>query len=127
MRHLLLSLSLLGGASWAQQDNAVLQEPPQAAVFHVEPSDFQAMRKVQTRLESAGLAAHVLLCEQGGYIVCLPVQSLPSDAYESWSREIERGIAGEGLQVYAKPGAAVTELAQNCDQLLKAFLELQTR
>lgn len=85
------------------------------------------MRKVQARLEGVGLAAHALLCERGGYIVCLPAQSLSSEAYKTWSSEVERVLAEEGLRAYSKPGAAVTELAQNCDQLLKALLELQTR
>ena len=127
MRCLLLPLSLLGGVLWAQQGSGSLVEPPQSVVFHVERADFRQLQQVREKLQRSGLAAQVLLCERGGYLVCLPAQALEEKAFSQWVQALHSALSAEGLTLYEKPGASVVELAQNCDQLLKELLELQTR
>lgn len=61
-------------------------------------------------------------CERGGYLVILPTQPLPATRYEEVQAALTAFLQEQGLTVYPKPSAAVMELAQVCDQLLKALL-----
>lgn len=122
MHYPIFLLSLLGSVLWAQIKAPRLEEPQQSWVFHVE-GDLSRLSVISAELPPRfSQVRGAYPCERGGYLVILPTQPLPTARYEEVQAALTAFLQEQGLTVYPKSSAAVMELAQVCDQLLKALL-----
>ncbi|MCX7606817.1 MAG: hypothetical protein N2170_06100 [Bacteroidia bacterium] len=64
----------------------------------------------------------ILPCEKGQYLVLLPNSHLEEEQVTVLAERVQEYLHREGFRPYYKAGASVTELAENCEELLKPLL-----
>ncbi|MDW8016179.1 MAG: hypothetical protein RMK19_09250 [Bacteroidia bacterium] len=123
MYYLSLVLILSLGGYLKAQAISDLREPPQSWVFHLENRAAKSLPALAAEVSRAfPFLAQVLLCEQHGYLVCIPREPVASQVYERLGEDLHTYLRQQGFIPYLKEGARVVELAQDCDQLVKPLL-----